>query len=84
MVPLMSTNRFGPATDAGVPKHVKNMDTRSGAITEAAEAGADMEKIRKSATHSNVVQTQNYSRNDALATAEVMAIRAEHRNKPKT
>ena len=30
------------ADDAGVPKHVKNMDTRSGAITEAAEAGADM------------------------------------------
>jgi len=67
------------ATAAGVPKSVKNMDTRSGAITEAAEAGADLEKIRKAATHSNVAQTQNYSRNDAKAAAEVMAIRAQHR-----
>jgi hypothetical protein len=43
-----------------------------------------MEKVRKAATHSNVAQTQNYSRNDAKAAAEVMAIRAQHRNKPKT
>lgn len=72
------------ATAAGVPKHVKNMDTRSGAITEAADAGADMEKVRKAATHSNISQTQNYSRGDAKAAADVMTIRAEHRNKPKT
>jgi integrase len=72
------------ANDAGVPKHVKNMDTRSGAITEAAEAGADMEMVRKAATHSNVAQTQNYSRNDAKATAEVMALRAARRNKNDT
>src|SRR6185436_11909753 len=72
------------ATAAGVPKGVKNMDTRSGAITEAAEAGADMEMVRKAATHSNVAQTQNYSRNDAKATAEVMALRMARRNKPAT
>jgi len=72
------------ATAAGVPKGVKNMDTRSGAITEAAEAGADMEMVRKAATHSNVAQTQNYSRNDAKATAEVMALRVARRNKPTT
>jgi integrase len=72
------------ATEAGVPKHVKNMDTRSGAITEAAAAGADMEKVRKAATHSNVAQTQNYSRDDAKATAEVMALRVARRNKPAT
>ena len=72
------------ANAAGVPKDVKNMDTRSGAITEAADAGADMEKVRKAATHSNISQTQNYSRGDAKAAADVMAIRAEHRNKPKT
>ena len=72
------------ADDAGVPKHVKNMDTRSGAITEAAAAGADMEKVRKAATHSNVAQTQNYSRDDAKATAEVMALRVARRNKPDT
>ena len=72
------------ADDAGIPKHVKNMDTRSGAITEAAAAGADMEKVRKAATHSNVSQTQNYSRDDAKATAEVMALRVARRNKPAT
>jgi hypothetical protein len=72
------------ATAAGVPKNVKNMDTRSGAITEAAEAGANMEQIRKAATHSNVSQTQNYSRDDAKATAAVMAIRVESRNKLKS
>ena len=60
------------------------MDTRSGAITEAAAAGADMEKVRKAATHSNVAQTQNYSRDDAKATAEVMALRVARRNKPDT
>jgi integrase len=72
------------ATAAGIPKNVKNMDTRSGAITEAAAAGADMEQVRKFATHSNVSQTQNYSRDDAQAAAEVMTLRAERRNKPKT
>jgi hypothetical protein len=72
------------ATDAGIPATVKNMDTRSGAITEAAAAGADMEKVRKAATHSNVSQTQNYSRDDAKATAEVMTLRVARRNKPAT
>jgi len=72
------------ATEAGIPKNVKNMDTRSGAITEAAAAGADMEKVRKAATHSNVAQTQNYSRDDAQATAEVMTLRVARRNKPAT
>jgi len=72
------------ATAAGIPTTIKNMDTRSGAITEAAAAGADMEQVRKFATHSNVSQTQNYSRDDAQAAAEVMTLRAERRNKPKT
>jgi hypothetical protein len=72
------------ANEAGVPKTVKNMDTRSGAITEAAAAGANMEMVRKAATHSNVAQTQNYSRDDAKATAEVMTLRAARRNKPAT
>jgi len=72
------------ANAAGIPKTVKNMDTRSGAITEAAAAGADMEQVRKFATHSNVSQTQNYSRDDAQAAAEVMTLRAARRNKPAT
>jgi integrase len=72
------------ATAAGIPKNVKNMDTRSGAITEAAAAGADMEQVRKFATHSNVSQTQNYSRDDAQAAAEVMTLRAARRNKATT
>ena len=69
------------ATAAGVPKHVKNMDTRAGAITEATDAGADLEHVRQAATHSNISQTQEYSRGAAQKIAGVMSLRSKHRNK---
>lgn len=69
------------ATDAGVPKHVKNMDTRAGAISEATDAGAELEHVRHAATHSDISMTQRYSRNSADKVANVQRIRAEHRNK---
>lgn len=50
------------ATAAGVPKHIRNMDTRAGAISEATDAGADLEMVRHAATHSNVSMTARYSR----------------------
>lgn len=71
------------ATEAGVPKHVWNMDSRAGAITEATEV-AEMDDVRRSATHSNVSQTQAYSRDDTKAIARVMTGRAASRNKPGT
>jgi hypothetical protein len=57
------------------------MDTRAGAITEALEAGAPMDAVRKSATHSNSSMTQRYSRGDAEAVSNVLQHRAAHRNK---
>lgn len=70
------------ATAAGVPKNVWNMDTRAGAITEATDAGADLEHVRHAATHSNINMTQRYSRGGIEKTAGVMRQRVASRNKP--
>jgi hypothetical protein len=43
---------------AGVPDHVFNMDSRAGGISEATDAGADLEHVRHAATHSNIGMTQ--------------------------
>ena len=67
------------ADKAGVPKAVKNMDSRAGAISEATDAGADLEHVRQAATHSDISMTQKYSRNDVEKTAGVMRTRAEFR-----
>lgn len=71
------------ATKAGVPKEVQSMDSRSGAISEAIQAGAPIEFVRHAATHSDVSQTADYDRTQAEATAKVMRMRIEARNKPK-
>lgn len=72
------------ADAVGVPKSVWNMDTRSGAITEATDAGAALEDARHAAAHSQVSMTARYSRGAEQKIAKVMALRVEHRNKPKT
>jgi hypothetical protein len=72
------------ARKAGVPDEVWNMDSRSGAISEAIQAGAPIEFVRHAATHSDVSQTADYDRTQAEATAKVMKLRMENRNKPKT
>lgn len=69
------------ANAAGIPASVRNMDSRAGAITEATDAGADLEHVRHAATHGDIKMTQRYSRGDAEKTANVMRIRAEHRGK---
>ncbi len=69
---------------AGVPDNVWNMDSRSGAISEAISAGVPLEFVRHAATHSDISQTQDYDRTGAEATATTMKARALHRNKPKT
>jgi len=77
--------RWREIADAcGVPKSVRNMDSRAGAISEATDAGADLEHVRHAATHSDISMTQRYSRAGAEKTANVMRIRAEHRNKKGT
>jgi hypothetical protein len=72
------------ADKAGVPKSVRNMDSRSGAISEATDAGIDLEHIRHAATHSNISMTQRYSRGSDEKIATVQRLRLAHRNKPKT
>lgn len=67
-----------------IPKNVWNMDSRSGAISEAIQAGAPIEFVRHAATHSDVSQTADYDRTQAEATAKVMKLRIEARNRPKT
>jgi hypothetical protein len=65
---------------AGVPKNVHNMDTRAGAITEAINAGADMDEVRQTATHSDLSMTQRYNRGSYLArSSDVARCRAESR-----
>ena len=72
------------ADAAGLPKHIRNMDSRAGAITEATDAGADLEAVRHAATHSDIQMTQRYSRGDTDKIASVMAKRIAHRNKKGT
>lgn len=71
------------ATQAGVPKAVRNMDTRAGAISEATDAGAELEHVRHAATHSDIAMTQRYSRGSEDKIAQVQRMRIEGRNKPK-
>lgn len=58
------------ARAAGVPDHTFNMDSRSGGITEAFEAGADPDKIRKNATHAQLSQTLDYNRGSQFAASD--------------
>jgi site-specific recombinase XerD len=67
------------AEAAGVPKEVRNMDSRAGAISEATDAGADLEHVRHAATHSNISMTQRYSRGAEGKIENVQKLRAEHR-----
>ena len=72
------------ADACGVPKGIRNMDSRAGAITEATEAGADIEHVKHAATHSDISMTQRYSRNDEAKIVQVQKVRLEGRNRPRT
>lgn len=67
-----------------IPKVVRNMDSRAGAITEADDGEAALDDIRESATHSNVSQTRNYNRNQERKIERVQMARLEGRNKVRT
>lgn len=67
------------ADQAGVPRSVKNMDSRAGAISEATDAGVELEHIRHAATHSDIATTQRYSRGATDKVAQVMKLRTAHR-----
>jgi hypothetical protein len=72
------------ARACGISDDKMNMDSRSGAISEAIQAGAPIEFVRHAATHSDISQTADYDRGQAEATAEVMKLRMAKRNRPKT
>lgn len=72
------------ARACGIDDAKFNMDSRSGAISEAIQAGAPIEFVRHAATHSDISQTADYDRGQAEATAEVMKLRMAKRNRPKT
>ncbi len=67
------------ANAAGVPKEVRNMDSRAGGATEATEAGVPLELLRHAMTHSNIATTQNYARGGKETTATVAVARADYR-----
>lgn len=67
------------ARAAGVPDRIFNMDSRSGAITEAIIAGVPLEIVRHAAAHSDIAMTQKYSRPGPEATAMSMTARAASR-----
>lgn len=60
---------------AGVPKTVRNQDSRAGGISEARDAGAEIEHVREAATHSDIAQTRKYDRNVANKIANVQSVR---------
>lgn len=67
------------ARAVGVPDGVWNMDSRSGGISEATDAGAQLEDVKHAATHSNIATTQKYSRAPATKAAKVQRLRVAHR-----
>jgi integrase len=71
------------ATAAGVPLEVKNMHSRAGAISEATEAGAQLEHVKHAATHSNINMTERYARLRNKKVKNVQMIRMEARKQTK-
>lgn len=61
------------AKKAGVPDHVRSMDTRSGAISEAEEATGSLDAARKLAGHTTAKTTLGYVRNDGLKNNRAVA-----------
>lgn len=72
------------AEAAGVPKTVRNMDSRAGAISEADDAGAELDDIREHATHSNVSMTRRYNRHHEKKIERVQKLRVSNRNNSGT
>ncbi|MFG1373388.1 integrase [Xanthobacter oligotrophicus] len=69
------------ARAAGIPDSVWNMDARAGGISEADDAGADLDAIRSAAGHSQASTTVRYVRGTIGKSRKVAALRQEHRNK---
>jgi hypothetical protein len=67
------------ARAAGVPDQVWNMDARAGGISEADDAGADLDWTRSAAGHSQASTTVRYIRGSAGKSRKVAELRLAHR-----
>jgi hypothetical protein len=67
------------ARAAGVPDKVWNMDARAGGISEADDAGADLDSIRSAAGHSQASTTARYVRGTIGKSRKVAELRLAHR-----
>ena len=64
---------------ANIPDAIFNMDARAGAITEAEDAGADLDEIRGAVGHTQASTTARYSRGAIGKSRSVAIKRAAHR-----
>lgn len=67
------------ARAAGIPDFVWNMDARAGAITEAEDAGVDLDDARAAAAHTQASTTARYSRGAVGKSRKVATLRIAHR-----
>lgn len=67
------------ARAAGIPDTIWNMDARAGAISEADDAGADLDSIRSAAGHSQASTTARYVRGPIEKSRRVARLRIEYR-----
>jgi integrase len=67
------------ARAAGIPDHVWNMDARAGGISEADDAGADLDAIRSAAGHTQATTTARYVRGTIGKSRKVATLRRAHR-----
>lgn len=67
------------ARAAGIPDHIKNMQARAGAITEAEDAGAELDEIRGAVGHTDAKTTARYSRGARGKAKTVASKRVAHR-----
>jgi hypothetical protein len=72
------------AEAAGVPAGVWNMDARAGGISEADDAGAELDDIRSQAAHSQASTTARYVRGTIGKSRKVARLRAAHRAAERT
>lgn len=64
---------------AGIPDAVWNMDARAGGISEADDAGAELDAIRSAAGHSQMSTTVRYIRGTIGKSRKVANLRRAHR-----
>ncbi len=71
------------ARAAKIPDGIRNMDARAGGISEADDAGADLDSIRSAAGHNQASTTARYIRGTIGKSREVAKLRHAHRSKAR-